>query len=201
MDKFSFFFAFYGLILGLAVAELLSGFARLVRARAVRRIGPQTGLLAALTFVVLCATWIDSFSRYQNIGLDLSGLWAPILTATCYFLAATVIFPGDAEDDQAFDDYYRTRKRFVIAMLLIAETGNNLSFTTVYIQTFHDNSARFWGFLFPFNLLINLIWIALLFVQSRKANIALLSLQIILFTAIYWSERAIGDLLVRMFGA
>ncbi len=34
IDKFSFFFAFYGLILGLAVAELLNGFAGMVRAHA-----------------------------------------------------------------------------------------------------------------------------------------------------------------------
>lgn len=38
MDRFGFFFAFYRLILGLAVAELLSGFAGMVRAHALRAV-------------------------------------------------------------------------------------------------------------------------------------------------------------------
>ena len=58
MDRFSFFFAFYGLILGLAVAELLSGFAGVVRARALKKIDLQTGLAAMLTFVLIVATWV-----------------------------------------------------------------------------------------------------------------------------------------------
>ena len=38
IDRFSFFFAFYGLILSLAVAELLSGFAGMVPWGAIDRI-------------------------------------------------------------------------------------------------------------------------------------------------------------------
>ena len=50
MDQFSFFFAFYGLILGLAVAELLSGFAGMVRGHALKKLDAQTALAALLTF-------------------------------------------------------------------------------------------------------------------------------------------------------
>ena len=86
MDRFSFFFAFYGLILGLAVTELLGGFARLVRARALRKLEPQTALLALLIFIVICATWIDAWnSLTKTITLDFAGLWAPILLATFYY--------------------------------------------------------------------------------------------------------------------
>jgi hypothetical protein len=200
MDKFSYFFAFYGLILGLAVAEVLGGVARFVRARAVNSIGAQTGLLAALIFIVLCATWIDSFSRFQGISLDLSGLWAPILTATCYFLAATVIFPSEAVSETNLDAYYQTRKRFVLAMLLIAECGNNVSFLEVYTGALRNDPARFWGFLLPYNLLINSAWIGLMFAKSRRANITLLAFQIFLFTSVYWSSRLVTDMLARMFG-
>lgn len=200
MDRFSYFFAFYGLILGLAVTEVLGGFARLVRARTVKAVGVQTSLLAALVFIVLCATWIDSFSRFREITLDLSGLWAPILTATCYFLAATVIFPTETAERVDFDEYFRTRKTFVIAMMLVAETGNNVSFIEIYVATLRDAPAQFWGFLLPVNLLINLTWIGLLFVKGKRANIALLSLQIFLFTAVYWSSGAISSLLEGTFG-
>lgn len=82
-------------------------------------------------------------------------------------------------------------------MLLIAETGNNISFIDVYVQSWQQTPIRFWGFLLPFNLLINLTWIGLLFVKSKRANIGLLSFQIFLFTSVYWSARAIGDFLAR----
>src|SRR3954469_26029280 len=101
MDRFSFFFAFYGLILGLAVTELLGGFAGIVRARALKRLEPQTALLGLLIFIVICATWIDAWNTLTTISLDFEALWAPILLATFYFLAEAVVFPSDpAEFDQ-----------------------------------------------------------------------------------------------------
>src|SRR4051812_31326318 len=90
IDRFSFFFAFYGLILGLAVTELLGGVARMVRAKALKQLEPQTALLALLVFVLICATWIDAWVSLKAITLDFAGLWAPILLATAYFLAAAV---------------------------------------------------------------------------------------------------------------
>ncbi|HEY4113343.1 MAG TPA: hypothetical protein VGM17_04715 [Rhizomicrobium sp.] len=59
MDKFAFFFGFYGLMLGLAVTELLAGFGALARAGQLRKLGVQTGLLAMFLLLVICATWID----------------------------------------------------------------------------------------------------------------------------------------------
>ena len=98
MDRFSFFFAFYGLILGLAVAELLGGFAGIVRAHALKKLEAQTALVALLTFVLICATWVDTFTMDRAITLNFGDLWAPILVATFYYLAASVIFPRDPHD-------------------------------------------------------------------------------------------------------
>ena len=41
MDSFSYFITFYGLILGLALTELLGGFAHMVRARALKKLERQ----------------------------------------------------------------------------------------------------------------------------------------------------------------
>jgi len=70
VDRFSFFFAFYGLILGLAVAELLGGFAGIVRAHALKKLEAQTALVALLTFVLICATWVDTFTMDRAITLN-----------------------------------------------------------------------------------------------------------------------------------
>lgn len=114
MDRFNFIFAFYGLILGLGATEVLSGFAGFVRDRAVRKLDAQTALLAAFTFVAICATWLDAWDSLRDVPIGFTGLWAPILTATCYYLAATVVFPRDAEGLADLAAYYAQRKRFVL---------------------------------------------------------------------------------------
>lgn len=191
MDRFSFFFAFYGLILGLAVAELLGGFARMVRARAIARIEAQTALVAVLTFLLICATWIDAFGRFEKVSLDFGGLWAPILSGTAYFLAATVVFPTDEAEFDRLASYFANRKRFIVAMLLAAETFVNITWLDTYVAAFRDQPAQFWLVLVPFNLLINAIFVALLIVKSRRASVALLAAQIALFVIIYWSKGAL----------
>ena len=95
LDRFSFFFSFYGLILGLAVAELLSGFAGMVRAHALKKLEAQTALTALLTLTAIVATWVDAFSMERSLTLDFRDLWAPIVLAIIYYLAAAVIFPRD----------------------------------------------------------------------------------------------------------
>jgi len=95
VDRFAFFFAFYGLILGLGVTELLGGFAGMVRAHALKKMEAQTALVALLTFVLIVATWVDTWNKERSITLNFGDLWAPILVATFYYLAAAVIFPSD----------------------------------------------------------------------------------------------------------
>lgn len=199
MDQFSFFFAFYGLILGLAVAELLSGFAGLVRARAVRKIDARTALLAIFTFLLLCATWIDAF-KTRGVTLDFGGLWAPILVATCYYLAATVIFPTDEAEFDRLDDYFSERKWFVVAMIFGAEIFLNIQLFGIYVSEFVDRPASFWLVLLPFNLLINSLYIALLVVKGRRANIFCLAGLIIAFVAIYWSSGWLSDMADQRLG-
>ena len=113
MDKFSFFFGFYGLILGLAVTELLNGLGALVRAGELRRLGWQTGLLALFVLLVMCATWIDAWDSLRSTTLDFAGLWAPLLIAILYYLAAGVTFPKNPAEWPSLDDYFMKRKRSV----------------------------------------------------------------------------------------
>ena len=153
MDRFSFFFAFYGLILGFAATELLSGFAGFVRARALRRIEAQTALIGIFTFLAICATWIDAWDTLQAVSLDLAGVWAPILIATCYCLAATVIFPREPAEFDRLALYFMERKRFVVAMLLAAELLVFLTFADSFIQELHARPAVFWLYEVPYNVL------------------------------------------------
>jgi hypothetical protein len=200
VDKFSFFFAFYGLILGLAVTELLGGFAGMVRAHAVRKIEAQTALLALFTFVLICATWVDAFNMSQGISLNFDDLWAPILLATFYYLAAAVVFPRDESQYPHLHAYFAARRKFVVGMLLAAEVVDNVTDFSWDRDQYLHQPAHFWGWLVPYNIAIDGCFIALFFARGRRANIVLLSALILLFLIPYWDQGAIDPISMRLLG-
>jgi hypothetical protein len=200
MDRFSFFFAFYGLILGLAVTELLGGFAGMVRAHAVKKLEAQTALLALLTFVMIVATWVDAWNMLQGVTLNFDDLWPPVLLATFYYLAAAVIFPREREQYAHLHLYFAARKTFVVAMLFAAEMVEAVaSFGWMRDNLLH-NPAKFWGWLVPYNLAIDGCFIALLLIKRRRATMTLLVALILLVLVPYWQQGAIDRISMRLFG-
>lgn len=197
MDNFSFFFAFYGLILGLAVTELLGGLAAIIRANAARRLEPQTGLLALLTFVIICATWIDAWATERTVTLDFAGLWAPILIGTCYYLAAAVIFPHDAAAYERLADYYAERKRFVVPMLILAELLVSVTYRSVYSDLYEHRPAVFWLWQVPYKLAILGGYAGIWLARSRRWNIVWLVVTLLLFTIPYWQYAIIREAISR----
>ena len=186
MDKFSFFFGFYGLILGLAVTELLNGLGALVRAGELRRLGWQTGLLALFVLLVVCATWIDAWDSLRSTTLDFAGLLAPLLIAILYYLAAGVTFPKNPAEWPSLDDYFMKRRRFVLSLMLAAEFIVNYTYRSVLLETFHSHPQKCWEWTVPYNLGIKLGFMALILVKGRRANIIGLCVMILLFLVPYW---------------
>lgn len=200
MDRFAFFFAFYGLILGLAVAELLGGFAGMVRAHALKKLEPQTALTALLTFVLIIATWVDTFTMSRSITLNFSDLWAPILLATFYYLAAAVIFPRDAGQYAHLRAYFAARKRFIVGMLFAAELVDHVTNYGWMMDNYQHNPAKFWGWIVPYNIAIDGCMLALLVFRDRRANVVLLSTLILLFLVPYWNPSAVDPAIERLLG-
>jgi len=182
------------------VTELLGGFAGIVRARAVRKLEPQTALLGALIFIVICATWIDAWNTMTKISLDFEALWAPILLATFYFLAASVAFPSDPAEFDRLATYYVERKRFVVGMLLAAELLVTYTFHSTVADELRLRPAVFWLWFLPYNLSIKGSYLALLLVRGRRANIALLIVLILLFMVPYWVHGTMEALIMRHYG-
>ena len=200
MDQFSFFFAFYGLILGLAVAELLSGFAGMVRAHALKRLDAQTGLAALLTFVLIVATWVDTFSMDRAITLSFSDLWPPILLATFYYLAAAVIFPRDPRQFPHLRAYFAARRKFIVGMLFAAELVDFYANRYWLIDRYYNNSAGFWAWTVPYNIAIKGTFLALFLVRGRRVTIVLLIAQILLFMVPYWHAGGVERLWLYVLG-
>ena len=200
MDRFDYFVTFYSLILGLALTELLGGFAHMVRARALKKLEPQTALLALFILVDICSTWVDGWVSLKSITIDFEGLWAPVLLAICFYLAAAVVFPHDDADHERLADYYRERKRFIVLMLLAAEMLIHVTYLGVFKDHLAHQPAVFWLWTIPYNLAIEGAMIALLFVRSPRANMGLLAALILLLTIPYWVHGAIETLISRAYG-
>ena len=201
MDRFSLFFAFYGLILGLSLTEILSGFGVLVRTRSLHRMEAQTALLALFGFLAITTVWIDAFTTLEQVQLTIQSLWPPILTATFYYLGATVIFPSNPADFDRLADYYAERKRFVITMFFGCEllaTYMALPFIEV---GFRAAPAATWLYYLPFNLLLKGSYIGVFLARSRRANRVWLAILLILLLGQYWENGAIGDWVQQRYGA
>ena len=179
------------------MAELLGGFAGVVRARALKKLEPQIALAALLTFIVICATWIDAWKSLQAVTLDFEGLWAPILVATFYYLAAATAFPRETEGFDALGSYFVQRKKFIVGMLLLAEFVEMYTFRSVLIKAYWHYPAVFWLWLAPYNLAIKSSFVALFLVRSRRWNIILLTALVLLFILPYWENGAIERAIIR----
>lgn len=200
MDRFEFFFTFYGLILGLAAAEILSSLGAYVRARPLRSLELQSGLLAFLTFLVICATWIDAWVTRDTFELSFASMFAPIGSATAYYLAAVVVLPKEESDFDAMSAYFLRRKKFVVSMLIAAEVFQKIVFLPIFAQTLAEAPAVFWLLMFPINIALFALWTVLLVAQKRRTIIAAIVLQIVLFSIPYWSAGWASQAIARAYG-
>jgi hypothetical protein len=200
LDSFSYFITFYSLILGLALTELLGGFAQMVRAKALKKLEPQTALLALFILVDICSTWVDGWISLKHVTVDFDGLWAPVLLAICFYLAASTVFPHDEADHERLAYYYRERKRFVVGLLLAGELLIHVTYLGVFADRLAHQPAVFWLWTIPYNLAIEASMVALMVVRSRRANIALLIALILLLFIPYWYQDAITRAVAHAYG-
>lgn len=120
MDQFEFFFTFYGLLLGLALAELLLGFANALRERTPPKWGRYTPLLGLVVLIEISATFLDAWRKLQGIELDLPNFAVPTMIGIAYFVSAVMTVPRHIEDWETLDDYFLARRRWTIGLLVIA---------------------------------------------------------------------------------
>jgi len=188
MSKFEFFFGFYSLLLGLGLAELLQGVASIVRSQRVRAIGAETALAAVGLLCIIVLTWLDAWSTLSNVELSVGFIAGPLLVSVCYYLAAVIVFPKDIEAWPSLDDYYSSRKRYVIGLLLIAEIVIVLFLFPAWFSSEAQNRpTEFWTRVVPLEAGVIGALGALLFVRGRALNIAGWLVIIALFTVPHWN--------------
>ena len=170
MTTFEFYFSFFGLLLGLSVAEVASGLARMLRARDRVRLGLLTPLLGVLVLLDVSSFWVIAWRSLQDVPISHLTIYTGLVVALAYYVAAAVVFPTDPERWTTLDDYYDGHKRWVVGGVLFSNAvgfGTRLaSGLAVDFNPFEIGlTAVFFGVL-----------VALLFVRNRRANAVLLAL-------------------------
>jgi hypothetical protein len=120
LEQFEFFMTLYGLLLGLAVAELFGGLARVVQERTRPRIGVMIPLLGVTLLIELLATFIDAWRDLQDVSIELYVLAIPTAVAVAYFALAAILVPRDLRDWPNLDEYFDHRRRWIIGLFLTA---------------------------------------------------------------------------------
>ncbi len=190
MSAFDLVFALFGLLLGMAIAEVLGGFSRALKlkrkARPVR-IGWLTPLLGIFVMLDLTSFWLMAWEARNQVGADFLTMLSVLVIVGIYFLAATLIFPEEPEEWPDFDDWYDMQKRMVVGGLL---TANVLSWIgQIVLEEMHPTPEE------PVNVTALIVvglaalgllsaLFALLRVRGRRKNLVLLVSAIVLLCTI-----------------
>ena len=114
MDAFSFVFSLFGLLMGLALAEAISGFGKALEMRHRIRIGWLLPLLALLITFDITSLWLIAWQSRSAIPISFISLAAGLVIFGMYYLIAQLAFPDDVERWPDLDAYYFKHRRWLM---------------------------------------------------------------------------------------
>lgn len=124
MSAFEFFFSFYGLLLGLSVAALVSGFAQVLHERERVRFGWLTPMLATFVALDVATFWNQAWVIFRGAPYNSALLILGLAVAATFYIAASVTFPRvTAEGVRTridLDEHFWAHRRLVLGCLLAA---------------------------------------------------------------------------------
>ena len=126
LSAFEFFFSFYGLILGLSVAEVITGLIRVLKQRQRVRIGWLTPLLGLFVLLDVASFWSGAWQTMQSLEVSYGLLVVGLGIAGLYFAAASTITPADTGEWPDFDEYFDKHKAFVATCILATNALANV---------------------------------------------------------------------------
>ena len=175
MSNFEFVFSLFGLLLGLALAEVLGGFGTAIQARRKIRIGWLTPLLGLLVALDLTSFWMSAWRVRELIPPTHISLYFGLALIGLYFLVARLTFPHDPDQWRDLDAYYDEHKKWVlggtIACNLLAIGG----MTAIGVNPLGE--WRGWAVAISYTVPA----VAAIVLRGRRVNLALLAYLVLLY--------------------
>jgi hypothetical protein len=129
MTAFDLIVRLFGLLLGLAMGEVLAGLARTIRLKAgltavgasMVRVGWLVPLLGLLTIVAQLSFWLTFYELHGHVPLNLLVLLGLALVVGGFYVISGFVFPVDPAAWPDFDAYYFRVRRTVIGGIVAIE--------------------------------------------------------------------------------
>jgi hypothetical protein len=119
MTVFEHSFTLIGLVLGLALTEMLSGLVQALRSNGINSLGVLTPLLAIFVLADLTANWGVIWEMRSNLPSLWPVLGFGLLLSSMYYVAAALVFPKSWDDWLDLDAYYMKHRRLVLGLMLM----------------------------------------------------------------------------------
>ena len=182
MGDFEFLAGFYGLLLGLIVAEVAAKFADAIDAHRERPIGALTPLLAIVVMGDVTSFWMWVWSERAHVTMGWQTVYLSTSLGILYFLAAALIFPRSAGRWASLDDHYWARKRLVIGGLVLV----NAIVLTRMLMRILPEWDDFWFFFWQLTYFVPMLTLMV----SRRRTVDVICLSAV---ALYYAVNVLPD--------
>lgn len=179
MDNLNWVFSLYAVVLGLTLAEILTGFARSIRRRHNAaldgykdvRLGLLTPLLAIWLMFDISSFWLVAWTLQDAMSVNPLTLAFGLLVSSFYYVAGSWIFPeGDAARTD-LDNHYFRQKSFVFGLVL---ASNLLTYLGRSWLTGTFGIRGFGQYDYSMFVLYFLLQLAGILIRGKMANLAVL---------------------------
>ncbi|RYG85685.1 MAG: hypothetical protein EON59_11680 [Alphaproteobacteria bacterium] len=145
MSGFEYLFTFYGLLLGLAVANVATGFADMWRSRDDISPGWTTPMLGMFILLAAAHQWVSFWAAREGITMAPSTLLISMAVAFPYIFVSTGMFPRQHDKWRSLEDYYAAHSRVLMGALALPSVVS----TTYNVVRFGPSDGLEWLWLVP----------------------------------------------------
>jgi hypothetical protein len=128
MGPFDFVFTLFGLLLGFTLIQVLSGFAKTIKAAGadpqseeveIVRLGVLTPLLGLFVLLDITSYWSNIWIVRTLVPMGLDVLFGVLLLASIYYFAASLVFPDKPADWPDLDRWFWLHRRQVLGCMFV----------------------------------------------------------------------------------
>ena len=159
MSEFEFVFPLFALLVGLSMAEMLSGLAHALKSKRDIEVGWLTPLLGVLILINLAMFWQGSWEMRDEIKATSSSLLLVLVVGGAYYLASSLTFPSWGSQVRNLDDHFMDIRK--VALLAIAAC-NLIYFVRVAMLTREPTGPWWW--------VANAVFVGLLVLAALSPN-------------------------------
>lgn len=141
MQSFDYLFSFYGLLLGIAVANVAIGFADMWRDCEKIRVGACPPLLAAIVLLGGMNVWLTTWQTHQHALVNGWQMLAAAGISLPYVFVSRAMFPGQEKDpEKSLEEHYLKHRILILSVMTVPPVVSVIS--KALLDDIHEYGLR-----------------------------------------------------------